>query len=231
MAKYVKTEEGYKPINEIEGGASLIADKYLQIKDGIIRTTFGDPIVAEEGKESQVFSSNIPAMEYWPSLNGYTTSPLGTMGALKFPNVGDIFKVELQHPNGQTIIFDNVEYTKSKYLKCNDDIRILLSAEYQSIEGFGNIVFIASSNLTGGKLKILRKTEGYITLPKTALNYDDAPTENSVNLLTSGTIYERLKNLSNTIQELREKINALEKAQATTLSDYQTSSDLIGGAE
>ena len=215
MAKYIKTEEGYKPLNEIEGGSSLIADKYLEIKNNTIRTTLGDPIVNEEGTE--ILNTKIPSMSLNASFGDkYTTDTLYGMANLRFPNGGDIYEVEVQYSNGQIVVFDNVEYKRSSdYIgnfECSDDIRILLTNRDPSYPEFGIVILISSTNLSGGKLKILRKTGGYVTLPKTALEYDKAPTEYSVNLLTSGTVYTVIQNLQGQIDRLKERLD--EEAQA-----------------
>lgn len=219
MAKYIKTEDGYKQLNEIEGSINLTAGDYIELKDGVIRTTFGDPAeVIREEVVSQYCDTTIRTMEYNSSLGGYWTPSMGgSLGQAPSPENQEILEIEITNASGVLVFKGEAEFIKYSggggRVDFQEGIAIMFSKEYVSLD-WANILLIYPTNITGYHLKLKGKTktliDGNITLPKTALNYDDEPKEFSDNLLTSRVIYLLVKDLQLQITNLNNKITALE---------------------
>lgn len=213
MAKYIKTEDGYKQLNEIEGSINLTAGDYIELKDGIIRTTFGDPAeVIREEVVSQYCDRIIGTMEYNPSHGGYQT----LLGQAPPPENQEILEIEITNASGVLVFKGEAEFMKSSRggrVNFQEEIAIVFDKEYVSFDQ-ANIFLIYPTNITGHHIKLKGKTktliDGNITLPKTALNYDDEPKEFSDNLLTSRVIYLLVRDLQLQITGLNYKITTLE---------------------
>lgn len=227
MAKYIKTEEGYKSLNEVEGAISMVGENYIEIKENIIRTTFGDPAkIVEQEPTRQYCDQSIKGMEYYATSGMYCSSPHGLGSAVVPPNNGEILEIKMTDSSGN-IIFDGEAIYQGDstggYAECQDNSRIVFSDMYASTGGL-DIVVMWTTDISNAHLKMTGKKQividGYVTLPKTALNYDDAPTENSDNLLTSGVVYT-------TIQDLQSQIAAIPKTEILTSEEQDFSDESV----
>lgn len=226
MAKYIKTEEGYKLLNEIEGNVALTAGDFIEVKDNTIRATFGDLITAVS--EEMLFNDIILDEDYYESISGYQ-SEIGTYDT--DPKVGDTYQIEI------TTISGIVSYGQGKVVPSDRDIgryevdfgNIYSTIRLVWIYNNGLVVRSSFNSLRGCSVKVCKMASELkrVTLPKAALSYDEVPTENSDNLLTSGSIYLSEEAIKDGIKVIEEEIETIDEKMQSLISSLEMDNEVL----
>ena len=206
MAKYIKTEEGYKTLDELN--LALIAGDYIEIKDNIIRSTFGDPAMVEDDTLKLQCNLQISRMYYEPNIESYISEEFGE-GFCPMPNIGDELKIVIRNADNTILISDYVTATSQTFVRIGD---LRISWYFYNISS-PTLIINHPSSLNGCTIKIYKKTQnminGQIKLPNTALTFDNVPTMDSDNLLTSGTIYDIINTINAAISKINSRIDSI----------------------
>lgn len=201
MAKYIKTEEGYKTPDELNLGGeapALIAGDYIEIKDNMIRSTLGDSLsTGADAVEKTYYSSGI-YMDYYPSINKYITNGSFNPTPIAPPGNNDILIITISMSGQVYRKYTDIPYQADAsgggQAVCDSDITIRWNMEYPST-GYCHMEIVSKYDLSYGYITIkIQPQAEYVTLPKTALSYDRVPTANSDNLVKSGDIYTAIQN-------------------------------------
>lgn len=224
MAKYIKTEEGYKTPNELNLGgevAPLIAGNYIEIKDNVIRSTLGDSLSTENGVVEKTYIDDIvPNMYYNSGSGNYKTYDSGFMTSMIPPKNNEILTVDITksgvfHSEYTDVLYQAFDSEDGGQAVCDSELTIHWVLADAST-GRCWVVLESKYNLSSGRIIIRTQPQtSYITLPKTALEYDKTPTQNSDNLITSGTAYIA-------IQDLKSKISSIPKFSISVVTELPT---------
>jgi hypothetical protein len=212
MAKYIKTEEGYKPLSEVEG-TNLIAGDYIEIKDNIIRSTLGDDIKVEKEVFYSCFSGKFGTfspVSQPASIPEYTIEDW-TAAKNFLPNKDKVYTVRIKPVSSDHFFsYSNIKVNVSTFLAgifYRMYVGELEICWVKNSAGFVSYVSVSGTYddyYSNAEIEILEhRTEiidTYVKVPKAALNYDEVPTGNSDNLLTSGSIHTALEDVQSNIK-------------------------------
>jgi len=224
MAKYIKTEEGYKLFKEIEDNQLLSADNFIEINNNVVCSTFGKSASVEINDSIEFYSSGtIPTLSSSGSLWSYNSSDGPTPFLLPLAYGSSSIVVEIITPTNDILIFEGISINTSPssgIYNCYISELNLISPttstvkfQYSFYSAIGTSYRIASSeDLSGSKVNIYKinkeTVQNFVKLPKNALYYDTVPTAGSTNLLTSGSIYTALEDVKSNIEDVQNNIKS-----------------------
>lgn len=211
-------ETGVNNLQNLGGSADYVAGNLIEIKDNIISSTLGTKNVSTKEVEFCNIES-IPSDCYGDGQTVYS----GECDCV--PALDDKVNVEITLANSDVPIYFNDVTVKSYQY---DTVCILTNSD-QTIEDFDSngiikkdenlpavfcmwfeedgvcyYTLISFEDITGASIKvdgIATKTE-VIKLPNEALTFDSEPTENSINLVNSGDLYNVIGDINTVVAQI-----------------------------
>ncbi len=198
---------------------TLANGKFIKIENGEIRSTLGELIGQ---KYINIINTTINSM----TQNTYYYEEEETTDYDNYPTEDSFVNVELTPLNSnQSILYSNVFVngrTDNNILyltlsiNCEQDLKDIQQNGFEKkdntlpaliVEGYydddkeeyRDVKIYSTENLNGATLKIGYNKNQYVTIPNTALKFDNEPIDYSSNLVTSGGIYEALREVKNKI--------------------------------
>jgi hypothetical protein len=197
----VKSGTIYKALQDVR----IVAGNNMKIENGIIEGRYG-----KDGKvevETSLTIANKKAIR--GQVAGYSYI-IGEKWYPDFPPNNSI-TIKIEDANGR--IYLEGTYKNSDdfdgYYNCNNYI---VTYTWDEVTEFRLKAPIALPETTYVTLYLNHPMEvdGIVKLPKTALDYDKNPTQDSDNLMTSGAVYTVVQNLQSQITALEERLSSIE---------------------